>query len=258
MSDNIIFSEYERMEDQVYWLSPNISLVFVVTMAKKGTNNEKVFFHYETEYTSNFVGSQTGRSIKRNLGFYFVFRNKNDFFNSIIMRPQDVFIFTMLIEKKVLPWFFGNKDQRIFSVVEDKLFITGKFNKVLYAQSESKWITIEPIVMEYSDNLCKEGVRMCFNYNDEYIDIDIDKFVGLFYILKNTDMYSVACSMLSYAKIPPYGINIYKGKGEGLGTTIPSDPNWSDSKNDNSQEQQKVQTTAKNFLGYAPRKMEDK
>jgi hypothetical protein len=152
--------------------------------------------------------------------------NKNDFGNGFILRIQDIETLKMVFDQQILPWFFGQN--RIFQISKDKkrLIITGDFNPVNYAQSEYKYISFVPIVYEYEDGTFKEGVRIYLNNQSEFADLDIDKFLGFVGILKNTDMYSVACNMINYAKQEPHGINIYSQTGLGGGYV---QDNWNES-----------------------------
>ena len=214
------FEDYDRVSDTLMYLSDNITLEFVVALSKKNASGERSFFHYETEYQSKYIGTNVARSIKRNMNFYFVLNNKMDFANGFILRPQDVAILTMAIEQRFLPYYFSEK--KIFKVIENQLVLKGNFNPLLYAQNQYKFIKLSPIVCQ-DENGYKEGVRI--EINNDYVDMDIDKFMGVYYILKNTDMYSTAVGLTTYVKTGPHGINNFPMKGLGGGST-PDDSAW--------------------------------
>jgi hypothetical protein len=218
----IDFTDYDRITDILIYFSRTITLNFNVRLSMKDTNGYRQFFQYETEFTSKYNGVNIGRSVKRNMSYYFTIDDKEDFTNSLVLRPQDVTIILMLIEKRVIPWFIGNK--RIFDFVEDgkRLTIKGKYSPVVYTQSELKGLFFEPIVFTYEDGTFKEGVRLTLNSNS-FADVDLDRFLGFYYTLKNTDMYSAACALVNYVKTPPYGINIYSNKGLGSGGNLDSE-----------------------------------
>lgn len=218
------FQDYDRIVDILMYLSKDITLNFNVNLSKKSVNNERMFFHYETEYNSKYYGVDKGRTIKRNMSYFFTLDDKNNFINSFIIRPQDVVLILMGIENAILPWFTGQK--RIYSLVDKKLVITGKFKPFNYVQNENKYISIHPLVISYEDGTFKEGIRLYLNSDTVYADLDLDRFMGLYYILKNTDMYAVASSMALYAKTGPYDVNTYRMVGLG-GGGIAQD-NWND------------------------------
>lgn len=228
----IRFEDYDRISDTLMYLSDSITLNFTVTLSRKDRNGGRAFFHYETEYNSKYIGATKGRAIKRNMTFYFIIDNKNDFGNGFILRPQDVMILTTIMEQKLIPLYF-DPNRRIYKIIDGKhLAITGEFESIIYPQSEYKVLSFIPIVCTYEDGTSKEGVRI--NINKDFVDLDIDKFMGLYYILKNTDMYSAACSMTAYVKNAPYGVNVYSCQGLGGGATLPDDNyNLNDNNNGN-------------------------
>ena len=209
------FKDYDRITDILMYLSDKITLNFNTILSRADKAGSRNFFHYEVEYGSKYIGVDKNHSIKRNMNFFFTIDNKNYFANSIILRPQDVAILNMLLHQRLIPWFFGK--ERIFSIIDNKLVITGTYQPLTYAQNEYKFIRFEPIVLEFDGNTFKEGVRVTVNSSTEYADLTIDKFMGFYYILRNTDMYSAACNQVCYVKTPPYGINTFSMSGLGGG-----------------------------------------
>ena len=226
--EHISFTDYDRITDQVIWLSPTLSLNFTVTLSSKDKAGNRRSFVFENEYQSKYFGVDKARSIKRNMNFYYVIDDRNDFGNGVIFRTHDVYYFSQLLENRVIPWFFG--DTRIYEEKERKLVISGNFEHVIYQPDEYKYIKIDPIVFTLDNNSFKEGVRLEINRPDNIVDLIIDKFFDIYYIFKNTDMYGVACSMLNFVKTAPYGVNIFKPTGLGGGYN-PND-GWTDDKND--------------------------
>lgn len=235
----IQFTDYDRITDTLMYLSGNISLKFTVALSNKTKDGARSFFHYETFYNSRYIGTNDARAIKRNIKFFFTLDNKNDMTNSFVIKPRDVYFILQLIENKIFPLYFGPK--KIFSIVENKLYITGKYTPIVYAQSEYRYISFEPIVQTYEDGTFKEGVRINLNNKYDFADVDIDKFIELYYILKNTDMYSAACNLINYVKLPPYGINVYQQAGLGGGGPIREEDDWSSSSIENNTPQKSNQ-----------------
>lgn len=231
--NNINYIDYDRVTDNLIYLSTNLSLNFTVVMSRKSKTGERVFCHYETEYGSKFNGVNTSRAIKRNMNYYYTIDNKNDFGNGFILRDSDVMMLIMIIEQKILPLFF-DANKRVFGLVEDgeRLVVNGVYEDIIYSQSEYKFLKFDPIVIQYEDGTYKEGIRMTVNASGEFADLDIDRFMGFYHLLKTTDMYSVASNMLTYAKTAPHGINVFRMQGLGGGVVR---DNWNESMDIDSQ-----------------------
>ena len=209
----IEFEEYDSISDLLLYLNDSLTLNFVVRLSRKNKSGERIFYQYETRNGTDKYGSPL-RSIKRTMTFYFVIQNRNVFGNSIVLRPQDVEMLNMLIQQRVLPWFFDNKNQA-FRIKEGNLLIN-KIEPVTYFQTEGRYITFEPVLV-YLDDKASRGIRVSLWCGDS-ADMGIDAFMGMVSILK-TDMYTAACVICNYAKTPPYGINVYNPIGLGAAPT---------------------------------------
>lgn len=248
----IQYNDYDRITDILLYLSNNVTLNFNVILSRKSKTGERMFFEYETEYGSKYIGSQNGRAIKRNMSFYFSIEVKNNFSNSFMLKLQDVILLTMIIENQLLPILIG--DRRVFRIKDKKLVIIGEFNPVDYTQSEYKFLRFFPIVCSYTDGTYKEGVRLCINSESEYVDMDLDRFFGFYYLLKNTDMYSAAITMCNYVKLPPHGQNIYSMKGLGGGIKPPQEEEWNIGETNENETNANTQTNGNDFLKNIKRK----
>ena len=210
---DIVFTDYDRITDRLLWLSSQVSLSFTVSLASKDKFENRKSFYFETKYPSRDVGTDIGRGVKRNINFFYTIES-GDFANNMVLRPHDVYFLSYSIENTALPWFFG--DKRIYKIIDNKLVISGKFNPLVYQPNEYNYLIITPIVFQFGAEY-KEGVRIEINNKGIYVDIDIDKFIDFYMILKNTDMYNAACNLINFIKIPPYGVNIFEKVGLGGG-----------------------------------------
>jgi hypothetical protein len=221
---NIDFTDHERISDILMYLSDKITLNFVTRLAKKSMTGDRMFFSYETKYTSdkyNYNSMPSGgvRSIKRNMDFYFTIENKEVFANSMILRPKDAEMLLMIIEQQIYPWYFGTPKQMAFKFVKDnnqQKLVLGEYSPVQYAQNTNKYIIFEPTVYSYESGEYTYGIKMNLSGHD-IVDLELDNFMGFVRLLK-TDMYAVSCAQINYAKIPPYGINTFE-MGKGLGAS---------------------------------------
>ncbi len=212
---SIDFTDYDRITDRLMFLSAIITLNFTVTLAKKDKAGNRTHIHYEAEYSSKFRDQNVARSIKRDIIYYFTLDNSEDFGNGLVLRPQDVEILKLLLNQRILPWFFGTN--RAFDIKDNKLYLKEFGEPVIYAQSDYKFVSFAPIVFEYEDGKFKEGIRIYLNNQASFADLDIDKFMQFVNIIKCTDMYNAALTMINYVKIPPYGINNHRSVGLGSG-----------------------------------------
>lgn len=229
MNNDINFSDYDKITDILMWLSDNITLNFVVSLNKTTKLGTKKFFHYETMYGVDKFTNNPNRSIKRNMNFYFVIDNRDNFANGLLLRPQDVYTLDMLITNEVLPWYFGTKEQLAFRIINKELKLA-EYTPVTWAQSDIKYITFEPYVYEFEDGTSAQGIRWVL-YSGDVILMSLDKFLGFLQLIRS-DMYAIACANVTYAKTQPYGINVYDSRGLGGGRNAQQDSSEWRSKQD--------------------------
>ncbi len=228
--NEIDYTEYDRITDTIMWLSESLTLNFTVGLSRKGKSGERIFYHYETRYGSDKYGSPL-RSIKRQMNFAFTIDCKEDFLAGMMLRPQDVELIVRLIEMRVLPWFLGDAKTNAYQVKDDKIILKS-FEPVSYVQ-ESKWLSFEPAVyVDPYNEMETRGIKMELSTGPSCI-LPVDKFMGFLHILATTDMYAVACSMCTYVKSAPYGVNVFTNQGLGAtpgGRNNNVDQAWSDAK----------------------------
>jgi hypothetical protein len=213
----IDFTDYDKITDTLMNFDNVISLKFSVLLSKNSKTKDRNHIHSEWVYPSKYMNTNESRSITRWMNYYFILDIKGDFTGSVILRPQDVEVIKMLIDSKILPWFF-DASKRVFQIKENKMFLKGEVAPAIFPQNEYKYIMFTPMVLQYEDNNSKEGIRMYLNNDSTFVDIDIDKFMGFVNIIKCTDMYNAACNLINYAKMPPYGVNV-STTAPGLGSS---------------------------------------
>ena len=232
---NIEFTDYDRGVDTLLYFNSDYILKFIVSLSSPDKFGNRNFFAYEYEYESKYHDQTKSRSVNRSMRYFYSINNKKNFESSFILRSGDVLMLCDMIEKIFLPLYFSNK--RIFSEIDGKLFITGEVNPVILYH-ENSFIKFEPCIYTYEDGAYKEGVRMTLNSEAEFVDMTIDKFMDFYSILKITDMYSAACNIINYIKLPPYDCNTWE-RGSGLGAPPRNnDDSWA-----NNYEQKPVKPT---------------
>ena len=251
------FSDYERATDTLLFLSDQFTLDFVVLFAAKDKFGQRSFFHSESEYESDkYNGYGKYRSIRRKMThFYFAINNKKAFDGSFTIRMQDIPFIKNLFDNIVLTWY--DPVNGIFSEIDKKLIISGTYAPVLYAKNEYQYLKIEPLVFTLENNQYKQGARITVNSDNAYADIDIDKLYGLYYILTHTDMYTAACSIATYTKVPPYDVNTWTrpnvgGLASGYATNSYDNRDWAED------EEQKPKKVSNTFLDKLAKKKKEK
>lgn len=201
LREAICFIDYNKIQDNLIYLAKGVSLKFNLVIRRRDKNGQWISnlaeygYHTQSDDKLQFV-------IKRNMNFFYSIEFKGNYINNIQIFTKDIEPFKVLIDNSIMPWFVGTN--RIFDKVKDKLVINGKYTKAVFPLSDAKYIIFYPIIIEYEDNKSIEGLRMEINSPDNYVDISLSKFMELVYYIKNVDMYSAACGMLSYMKTPPY------------------------------------------------------
>ncbi len=205
----IVYLDYDRISDILIYFSKEITLKFNVSLANKDKDGRRRFFHREAIYQSKYSNVGEVISIKRELNFYFSIDDSRNFQNGVMIGVQDVFLFKILADKNIIPWYIGNRS--IFSTSPDdgSIILTGKYKPQQFVLSDYKYLEFLPIVIRYEDGKTSFGVRMNINNPENYVDMDLNKFLAFYHIITNTDMYVAACSMVNYVKTQPYGINTF-------------------------------------------------
>ncbi len=212
----IMFLDYDKISDTLLYLSRNIVLKFNVILSTKDKFNHRKSFHRESVYESKYDNVKDAYNIRRDMNFYWTLEDIEDFGNGIMITIKDVFFFKMFMEKKILSWYIG---ESIYGISPDdgKLIITGKFQPERFIMNDYKYIEFIPIVLIYDDGKTTDyGVRMIINNPNHFSDIDLNRLIAMYQLICFTDMYSVACSMVNYVKIPPYGMNVFDVRAGGF------------------------------------------
>ena len=210
------YTDFDKITDTIIFFDSIHTLDFCTRLSGKDKNGYRRFYEFEMQYQSNqYTGTSVGNSIKRSMNFYYIINNKTLFTGSIMLKVNDVYVLHNILSDRVMPWFFSN--DRIFTEKSNRLVINGTYNPVEYIKDLQNWLRFEPIVMSYEDGTYKEGVRMTINSNDDFVDMNIDKFLEFFAILNYQTMYIQAQAQCNYAKMNPHGINTFVAGG-GLGS----------------------------------------
>lgn|SRR5574344_433635 len=200
------FLNYSKISDIIMYFNYNVTLKICVNLSWKSNRGDIAYAHNEYTYFSDKFDDET-TVIKRIITPYFLIENKLDSYDAVRINPQDIMFLRYLLDNSIMPWIQGKS--RVWSFKENKMYVTGKWKLAECPFSEYSYIAFMPIVMTYEnqENVYKEGIRMFMNSKDNFVDIDINKFMEFYYYIFNTDMYNAGSNMVNYAKTQPYGLN---------------------------------------------------
>ena len=206
--------DYEKLTDNVYFLGNNVVLRLNVVLASKKEDGSRYSYHQEYEYTTNkYIDKNRVITMRRSFDYYLSIENlKSTPYNEkeyIMIRIQDMYHFIEKINE-ASKWFIDKKFKNIFGMdkTTNKLIIFDRVNPIDIYVTGKKLILV-PVVIDYGDNTIS-GVRMFLNSDTNFIDITIDKFMGLVYLINNIRLFESAQLLVNYLGRPDYGTNIYQ------------------------------------------------
>lgn len=196
--------EYDKISDDIYWISTDTVLKMNVTLARKNQDGTRRYFHSEYEYDSKYTDKRRVTSIRRSFDYYLTLENLNDKDCFTMIQQSDIFALRETL-MKVSRWISSN---RIFGTINGSLIVQSKPEpEVVRNLRGSKHLSFEPTIVRYSD-IVSPGIRMVF-FNGAYTDISVDKFMGFKYCIDSIDMYGSAVSLVNYIGRPPIGTGLY-------------------------------------------------
>ena len=197
------FIDYDSVGDKLYFLSEGTYLTFTVKLSKKDKDGCRNHYHKEYMYPSNqYLDKSTGVTIKRDFDYYLAIENKKEEI-FIQIRMENMIGLNMILQNLVQILLNDN----VWAVKNNRLVLKGNINPMSIDLPLDKWLSFEPLVLEYEQGFSK-GVRIILSQNDKFVDLDIDKFMGLVYLLSNFNMYQSALSIVNYLNWREYGTNL--------------------------------------------------
>jgi hypothetical protein len=208
---------YEKISDDLYILGNNTILRFNVILAKKADDGRRFHFHKEFEYVADkYIEKDKLITIRRTFDFYLSIENmrNNDagYKEFIMIRVQDM-LYVQDQFRAACRWFTGKEHQNLYAMNKGKLVMLGKVEPIeIMGLAMEKYIKMEPIVLEY-DGVYSPGIRIYISSMNNFVDISVDKFMGLVYLISNINLYQSAQLMINYLQRPEYGSNMYNFNG---------------------------------------------
>jgi hypothetical protein len=202
------FMKYDKISDDVYVLGPNTILRFSVALSKIA-NEKRYHFYKEFEYSSRAQDYPKLLSIKRSFDYYLSLENiqKNKATDEkafIRIGPTEVYKFVNQLEQ-VQEWFTAKKYKGLFSTVKGKLVLTNPTPEcTLGGYPQNKFLRFIPTIIDKGEgkNSMEPGVELALSSYDNYVVMDVNRMMGLYYTVKNFNMYIAAQNLVGYIGFP--------------------------------------------------------
>lgn len=222
------FFKIDKISDDVFAIGPNVILRFNVSLSKT-SNGNRYHFHKEYEYPSRGItGQPTLVTIKRSFDFYLSIENmqKDQNGNKVFIRigPSEFMLFKKGLEEAI-SWFTDSKYSNLFAVDKGNLILMPPFPEYrIPSLPMQKYIEILPVIIDKGiANADKEpGVRLVLGDPSATVDINLDRLMGLYYIISCFNMYEAALGIVNYLQRPEFGTNRFSIGGSSR--ILPDEP----------------------------------
>ena len=214
MENNIEFNKVDKISDDVYTIAPNIILKFNTSLSRINTG-KRYHYHKEYEYPSKVDDTPTLVTIKRSFDYYLSIENNQKEANGeklfIRIGPAEYYIFKKGLEETIA-WFTDMKYAKLFTKNRGQIVVMPPVPEFRISNLPmNKYIHLSPTVIDRGmSNMDKEpGVRIELSNPSYYIEISVDRLMGLYYTINSFNMYQCALSMVNYLGRPEFGTNRY-------------------------------------------------
>lgn len=216
--DPLIYSSYEKMTDDLYWISSNLLLRFNVTLAHYDKEGNRVGFHKEFKYPSNKTSYGYLKSIRRDFDFYLsienFYRRNGEERVFIPINVQDIISVRMALQV-VFSWFNDKKYEGLYVTKNGKLMMTSPTPSYMIQMPGNNYIEYKPIIIEKRTGVDDKEPGVYMGINDSYgCRLSLRTFMGFKYLIDSIDMYQVALLMLNYLGRPELGSFMYSFSDE--------------------------------------------
>lgn len=206
MIDPMEFMKYDKISDDVLVLGPNAVLKFNVSLSKM-SGDKRYHFYKEFEYPSKSKEFPRLVTIKRSFDYYLSIENvqKNKTTDSkafIRIGVSDLYRLRSQLEE-VYRWIFDKKFKSLYATSRGKLILTNPIpESILGGYPQNKFLRFIPTVIGKDGFPDEKGIELTLSDYNNYVIMNIDRFMGLYYTIINFNMYQCAQSMVGYLGFP--------------------------------------------------------
>lgn len=201
------FLHYNRMSDDIYWLTNYVVIRMNVALYRKNSKGERKFFYREYEYS---IGNQSMVTIRRAYDYYITIDSTyKDNKESVMIAPKDYPRFKILLDT-VVKWFTDKKYKGLFAKSNNKLVLTSPIPEAeINGLPNAKSIRCDPIVISYGETIADQFPGVRFTFGNYSADLTIDQLMGFHNLINEFNMLLSAQLMLSSIPVP-FGTNRIK------------------------------------------------
>lgn len=211
MADKITQDIYEKISDDVFTLGRNVVLRFNVSLSYKDKEGNRVHYHKEYKYQSKYRGVESLITLRRSFDYYLTIENvyKDDNGNKEFIRlgACEIIKFKIFLQNAI-NWFNDTKYSSLYAIKDNKLVMMGRpENLILNELPMEKYLVLEAIVCVY-EKKSFPGVRLYLSSDGNFVDMSLDRLMGLYYSISTFNLYQSGQLMLNYVQRPEFGTNI--------------------------------------------------
>lgn len=183
-------SDYMYMNDVLFTINEDIKVIFK-TIASINTNN-KIYYNCSEFKLNNDAVCNT--MIKRNLSYYiYIDDRRSGKSEKLFIYPEHMFTLLEMFKYAKKSWYTGIN--AIYGCLENTMVVVNNEYKAIRLPMD-KIFRIEPGVMKHD-----LGDRQCLDMylnTPDVVQISLETFDGLYYVLSNLDMLTYANMSLSF------------------------------------------------------------
>lgn len=206
----LVHNNYEKITDDLMWLSKNWMLRFCVVLNKKSDKFGRQNYHKEVGYykQDNYCVN-INRSFDYYLSFDCTVKDLNGMKDSISIRVTDMYVLKFKLNL-VAEWFTAEHNQGLFAKKDGRIFMPTSTNPIrICGLMFDKYIEFEPSILDLDNGSQLVGVRIYMNSATNSLFMDISKFLGFKDFIDTFNMYQSAQLMLNYLQRPAPGSNMF-------------------------------------------------
>lgn len=250
--DPLSYAAYEKITDDLYWLSSSLLLKFNVILAHYDKENRRSIFHKEYKYPTEKGGNKFLKSIRRSFDYYLSLETySKDNMDKIFIpiKVQDILSVRIGLQA-VFSWFNDKQYEGLYVTKNGKLMMTSPAPSYIINQLPGgSYIEFNPIIIDKPTGVDDKEPGVFMGLSDSFgVRLTLNKFMGFKYIIDSINMYESAQLMLNYLGRPEFGSFQYS-------FIVENDDDENNSILDNTDNNRSVRMTYKNTSNIGSKRL---
>lgn len=205
-------SQYDKLTDDLLYLGNNMILRFNVSLSKKSDKFGRENYHKEFSYYNKDV-RQNLITLRRSFDYYLSIESVRVDEENPIKTFMQIGIYNILYVRDFLndieKWYSDPKYGDMYATKNNQLVLTYVPERIgITLPPQGNYLMAEPMVYIDRFNALNIGLRLYISSETYYIEMPIDKFRALNYLIQTIDLYTSACILINYLERPEYGTNL--------------------------------------------------